>query len=278
VTSDAVLAASRVGERFDYRPARPVMIQETNNTVVWLRPYDVIAKVGKRRHSPETLAREHAVASVLRRFDSPCAGPVAGAYPTTDEETGFTVTLWERLDHDPKGLPAPEVIGHSLLELHRGLARYDGDLPSLQFSLEMARATLADDEQMSALPEPDRNLLRAEYDRLREGVEVHGYSEQPLHGEAHDRNVLATPNGLRWIDSEGVCLGPLEWDLAFLPSDAVKAFPSVDLALLEMLRTLNSARVATWCWAGYEFVELRWHAEHHLEEVRRARKERFRAI
>jgi len=99
---------------------------------------------------------------------------------------------------------------------------------------------------------------------------MHSYAEQPLHGEAHDRNLLSTPDGLRWIDLEGACVGPLEWDLAFLPEEAVGVFPEADTELLGLLRTLNSARVATWCWVRWEFAEMRWHARYHLEQVRRA--------
>ncbi len=82
--------------------------------------------------------------------------------------------------------------------------------------------------------------------------------------------MLATPVGLRWIDLEGVCVGPLEWDLAFLPEEAVSVFPAADPELLGLLRTLNSAWVATWCWLRSEFDEMRRHGEYHLEQVRRA--------
>lgn len=180
------------------------------------------------------------------------------------------VTLWERLDSDSKRLIEPSDIGESLRELHKALDRYAGNLPSFEVSLDLAREALADDELMRSLREDDRGLLRREFDRLREEAEMRGYPERSLHGEAHDRNLLSTPDGLRWIDLEGVCMGPLEWDLAFLPEEAAKLFPEADPELLRLLRTLNSARVATWCWAGWEFPELHWHARHHLEEVRRA--------
>ncbi len=77
-------------------------------------------------------------------------------------------------------------------------------------------------------------------------------------------------NGLRWIwiDLEGACRGPQEWDLAFLSADACTQFPDIDHELLKLLRTLNSARVATWCWARYQHPDMRWHAHHHLEVVR----------
>ena len=86
----------------------------------------------------------------------------------------------------------------------------------------------------------------------------------------HDGNLLATPGGLRWIDLESVCLGPLGWDLAFLEEDAASFFTGVDDDLLALLRVLNSALVATWCWSRVEYPEMRWHAEFHLERVKRA--------
>ena len=210
------------------------------------------------------------VATALAGYHAPVARPLEGIPPTRDTETGFTVTLWERIDSDPERVVTPSEVGESLRELHRALARYEGDLPSFEASLDLARAALADDEVMKSLPDPDRSLLRRAFDRLRAELRMHSYAEQPLHGEAHDGNRLSTPDGVRWIDLEGVCVGPLEWDLAFLPQDAIDAFPNVDTELLGILRTLNSARVATWCWVRWDFAEMRWHAEHHLEQVRRA--------
>jgi len=49
--SDATAAACRVAARFDLPTDQPAVLQESNNTVVWLRPHPVIAKVGKWQHS-----------------------------------------------------------------------------------------------------------------------------------------------------------------------------------------------------------------------------------
>lgn len=38
--------------------------------------------------------------------------------------------------------------------------------------------------------------------------------EQPLHADAHKKNLLKTSNGLVWTDFEDACFGPIEWDLA----------------------------------------------------------------
>ena len=276
MSSIAIRAASRVAAKQGYTTENPTVLQETNNTVVWLYPHAVIAKVGKWRHSVETLVREHAIAVALAPGGAPIAPPLAGVEPTHDEETGFIVTLWTRLDHDPEREVAPIDAGMSLRRLQEDLAGYEGELPSFQVSLALARAALADDRKMAALPPDDRLMLRGAFDRLRAEVDKHGYTEQPLHGEAHRGNLLATPMGLRWIDLEGVCVGPLEWDLAFLPEEALSVFPVVDTELLRLLRTLNSARVATWCWLRSEFDELRPHGEFHLQQVRQAGNSRWR--
>lgn len=239
--------------------------------MVWLRPHAIIAKVGKWAHSAEGLLREHAVAAALAAEDAPIAPPLAGhESPERDPETGFLVTLWRRLDHDREREIAPTELAESLRQLHQSLARYEGELPSFRFGLGLARAALADDARMGALPPDDRAMLRATFDRLLSEVDVHAFVEQRLHGEPHDGNLLATPSGLRWIDLEAACVGPLEWDLAFLPGEAVAGFPEADLELLSRLRTLNSARVASWCWLRAEIDEMRRHGEHHLEQVRLA--------
>jgi hypothetical protein len=62
-------------------------------------------------------------------------------------------------------------------------------------------------------------------------------------------------------------------DLAFLPDGARAAFTDVDLELLALLKVLNSARVATWCWVEAHFPEMRAHGEHHLASPNRNRGE-----
>jgi hypothetical protein len=101
-------------------------------------------------------------------------------------------------------------------------------------------------------------------------VDAFGFVERPLHGEPHLANVLLTPAGPRWIDLEDVCVGPLEWDLAFLPDGSASAFDTVAAELLGFFRLLNRAVLGTWCWARVDVEGMLWHARHHLERVRDA--------
>jgi len=142
-------------------------------------------------------------------------------------------------------------------------------LPSFRLDLEHARRALADELGIAALAPADRVLLRGAFDDLLLDLDDRALTKRALHGEPHDGNFLITPSGLRWIDFESACQGPLEWDLAFLSEDARSAFAGVNHDLLQLLETLNSARVATWCWVQAQFPNMRRQGEYHLERVRR---------
>ena len=124
MTSIGASAASRIGASHGYPAEDPAVLQESNNTVVWLRPHPVIAKVGKWRHSVETLVREHAVAVVLAARGAPIAPPLPGVQPTRDDKTDFIVTLWTRLANAPASTVEPADLGTSLSRLHDDLAHY----------------------------------------------------------------------------------------------------------------------------------------------------------
>ena len=263
-----MLAAVEVGRRFGIKSADPVLIQESNNTVVWLSPQPVIAKVATRADSAEGLIREHEVAVALDALNTPVGPPLKGSSPLQHRSTGFTVTLWERLERDPNGVTSGEMLGLSLRQVHEALALSGIDLSDFRLWLRRARSALSNDVLLDALAKDDVAFLRSAFDALLIQLDARMFSLQPLHGEPHDGNRIMTPSGLRWIDFESVCRGPLEWDLLFLPEDASNAFDDVETELLGLLSTLNSARVATWCWIQWRFPEMRWHAEHHLRAVK----------
>ena len=76
--------------------------------------------------------------------------------------------------------------------------------------------------------------------------------EQPLHGDAHPGNLLATADGWVWADLEDTCRGPRAWDLACLRATsrldgraALAAVPDPpdddELAPFLQLRALHAA-------------------------------------
>ena len=121
---------------------------------------------------------------------------------------------------------------------------------------------------MSALDPVNRRWLRTAFDALFDELRSRQFAVRGLQGEPHGQNRLTTPAGVQWIDFKEACLGPLEQDLAFLPDASLAAYPPPDEALVQLLRTLNSARTAALCWARYHVPALRWHARFHLQQVR----------
>ncbi len=189
VNPAATAAAVRVARAAGLQPHDPVVLHQTNNTVVWLRPEAVVAKVATRPNARPGLRTEWGIASELVRFGADVAAPLSGVAPTIDEPTGFVVTLWDHVVGEQYVEIAPATVAQSLRRLHAALAR---------------------------------------------------------------------------LDLESCCTGPVEWDLAIPAEGFEVAFPGVDADLLGLLRTMNSARVATWCWGDPRIPEIRQLGELHL--------------
>jgi hypothetical protein len=114
-------AAIGVAEQLGLPLSRPLLVQESNNTVVWLRPYPIIAKVGTHAYGVETLIREHGLALALAATGASIPQPFPGTAPIHHSETGFIVTLWNRLDHDPNAEVDGPSVGRSLAKIHDAL-------------------------------------------------------------------------------------------------------------------------------------------------------------
>lgn len=267
--TSAVRAATDVAGGFGITNTDPVLLQETNNTVVWLRPEPVVAKVAVRADSQDEVRREHAVASELGALGAEVARPLLGTWPVSHSGTGFVVTLWERLEGSDRVAVAPEVLAGSLRRLHAALSRTEAKLPSFRAMVVKASLALENKTFMTNLHPEDGEILRETFRRDLVAVESAQFEECRLHGEPHDGNRIVTSEGVRWIDFESCCIGPLEWDLAFQPDEVVHLFPGPDLVLLALLRRLNSARVATWC-LGSRHPEMHEYGETHLSLLRQS--------
>lgn len=261
-------AAVRTARRLGLEPEDPHLIQETNNTVVWLRPLPIVAKVGTHDYSSSTMLHEHEVASALAAAGAPIAAPWHAIGLLTDPESGFVISLWDWHESVASTEPEAASIAGALRLLHDAMARISVRLPSFRDAIAHAQLVVSRDEPMAALALDDREFLRRSFAELTRRLDDRTYVEQPLHGEPHEGNYLHTREGIRWIDFEGACRGPLEWDLAFLSHEARSEFEGIDRSLLDLLMSLNSARVATWCWVQARFPEMRQHGEHHLSLLR----------
>ena len=60
--------------------------------------------------------------------------------------------------------------------------------------------------------------------------------------------MLRTKKGLRFIDFETCCRGPVEFDLSYVPEEVSVLYRSTDQQLLRECRVLMLAMVAAWRW------------------------------
>lgn len=213
----AVRAALAVAAAHGLRGIEPEVLHERSNVLVRLRPAPVIARVPAttslvRPDPTPWLATDLALAGFLAGRGAPVVAPSAELPPGPHARDGVTLTFWEYLPHEP-GRLAPATASAMLAELHTELREFPGEL-SAEGPLRDIRAALDLLERRGRLYAEELAALRAELDRL--ATALAGMPAQPLHGDAHDRNVLHTTRGPLWTDFEDTWRGPVDWDLACL--------------------------------------------------------------
>jgi thiamine kinase-like enzyme len=250
----------------------PRLLRSTNNTVVWLQPSPVVAKVAPSSNSqPEW---EFVVASALGRIGAPAVPPLELGASAVHYAGRWTVTFWPY--HAQTGVAAdPIALGAALEHLHRSLdaaARREGwSLPDWEQGPRDVMTRLNDETFAPALNSEDRRLLIRVLARSHEVAEASA-AEHSLHGSPHGFNVLMVDDKPMFIDFETVCHGPVEWDLSHLEPSAASQYPrESNVEALALARVVVSAMTAALCWEGIDRGEdMRSHAEHHLAVVRGA--------
>ncbi len=135
---------------------------------------------------------------------------------------------------------------HALERLHAGMRQLDAPAPHFTDRVEEAQSTVRDRSQSPELAGADRELLADVLGSLRRAVVDRGADEQLLHGEPHAGNLLRTTGGLRFIDLETCCYGPVEFDIAHAPQEVGDHYGRADPLLLRDCRLLILAMVTAW--------------------------------
>jgi hypothetical protein len=270
----AINAAQVIAEEHGANRGSPVILKDSNHTIVHLTPQPIVAKVSgeKRfRQRSSSLEREDLVASLLAEAGAPVVRPTNTLPPGPHYLNGVELTFWEFCPHDPDAdIPASEA-GRSLRVVHELLNDIHSKLPPLPaFTLQIdeADSLLRVPENVPLLPEKDRLFLRELYRTISADIGMASLDYQPLHGECHLNQAISSSSGVRWLDFEAACLGPKEWDLAALDQTGVTAYGTADPALLVLLRTARLFCIVTWCWTQPDRAsEVREAAEYHLEHL-----------
>lgn len=270
---DAVAASAAVAERFGLRADRPVPLRSTNNVVAWLRPSPVVAKIGRAERRQNI---DICVASELSALGAPVVPPAPEIPAVVHSYGDFKITFW-RYCPQPADLDIPGAdIAMPLLRLHEAYrqlsARLRDALPSYLDELQSVAELLRDAARVPALANDDRQWLLRLFERLWRTLREPRCAarDEVIHGSPHSYNVLLVDGGVRFIDFETTCIGPIEWDLAHTSPDTVRHYVGlVNAQLLESLRNLGRIKTAAWCWADVERGDLRYHAEAHLAYLKR---------
>jgi thiamine kinase-like enzyme len=122
------------------------------------------------------------------------------------------------------------------------------DVPAPPFTdrVEAAQAVVNDRTRSPDLVDTDREFLATRLQTLRHAITGRGGEVQLLHSEPHDGNVLHTTSGLRFIDLETCCYGPVEFDVAHTPAEAARHYAAADRSLVRDCRILALSMVAAW--------------------------------
>lgn len=247
------------------------VIRDAHNTVVLLPAAGVVAKVSTSTldgRGESALRRELRIGLHLSARNAPIVSPLANGAAGPHEVNGLVLTLWNySVPESAPRVPGDE-LGQALRAVHEALADFPDPLPLLSEKLTQAAALFADPAQTPKLTATDRQLAASVYGKLHLD-ESHLQGKSFLHGEPHARNVLWTREGPLFIDFEAACIGPIEWDVAYLPEEARAVFPECDQRMLGQLGVAISFCVAAWCWAQLgRAPEVDEAALHHLDVLK----------
>jgi thiamine kinase-like enzyme len=191
--------------------------------------------------------------------------------PLVYERDDFVITLWTYYEPATIREVSPADYASALDRLHAGMRQIDVPTPHFTDRVEEAQQLVARRDQTPELADADRELLCDTLRSLRRVIVDRGVAEQLLHGEPHPGNLLATKNGLLFIDLETCCRGPVEFDLAHAPEEVSEHYPGVNRDLLRECRLLVLAMVATWRWdRGDQLPNGRQMGRHYLSQIRAA--------
>jgi hypothetical protein len=255
----AVAAAVALAREHGLRVEEPTVVNDLFSVMVHLRPAPVVARVPTwitRLRTPVTdwLAREIAVTTFLSEQGAPVVAPSRELLPGPHAHDGFVISFWTYLQPDPDRAATAADCSAMLVDLHAALQLYPGELPLLASAvIDLPRWLGALDLAADVLTDADVGTLHAAAERLGPFLEAPDAEVQPLHGDVHPGNLIATREGMVWIDFEEVCRGPIEWDLATMgDADAVAAHHRADPEVLARCTDLRVLQVVLCLIALYD--------------------------
>ncbi|MEV1065601.1 aminoglycoside phosphotransferase family protein [Streptomyces sp. NPDC050263] len=242
----SVAAATSIASSLGLAVDDAIVLHDSNKLTLRLLPCDVLARVAP---VAEQVAQfEIDLAQRFAETGCPVAALEPRVEPRVHERDGFVVTLWTYYQPVAARQVSAADYAQALERLHAGMRKLDVPTPHFTDRVEQAQQLVANRDRTPALADADRELLGDTLRSLRRVIGERGSAEQLLHGEPHPGNLLATKNGLLFIDLETCCRGPVEFDLAHAPEEVGEHYPGVDQDLLRECRILVLAMITAWRW------------------------------
>ncbi len=267
----AIKTATEIAVTYHIKSDAPVILKDSNNTVIHLAPSPVVAKVATstlRKQNVSNLGHELNVAVHLAGLGAPIVPPSKEFPPAVYRNEDLEVTFWQHCPGEVREeIDRPELI-IALKEFHTAFADYQGELKSFTEKYEECYSLLDSDCLSPELSPAERRFLRQVYEHLCARLQTFDYECVPAHEEIHSGNVLWMSTKPLLIDFESCCLAPREIDFLSFSETNLSALPHLDRQLMEILGLLKSFSVAVWCWSQPDRApEVREAAEYHLSRL-----------
>lgn len=274
-------AAVSVARDFGIHCAAPVVLHDSNNTVLHLAPAPVVAKVFTSiisRTDGMAAARELDVAQYAANRGASVAEPSDLVPAHVHLSQGRYLTFWKYVSgtcNKAEGEAGSREFGQAVRALHEALDGYPGELPESLASFSSARTLLQErKEGLRIVADDDVELLIQAYDYYSASIFAPDGEKRVLHGDCRPGNCFNRQNRIIWHDFEVACRGPRELDCAAMDDEALSNYGPVNRDLVQAVQKLVSVCVATWSAAqrgrGAHVDEA---ADYHLQKIRRLRHE-----
>lgn len=267
----AIEAAAGIAATHHIKSGAPVLLKDSNNTVIHLAPSLIVAKVATstfRKQHVSNLEHELNIALHLADLGAPIVPPSDEIPPAVYRDGNLEVTFWQYCPGEVReDIDRPELIA-ALKAFHLAFVSYQGELKSFTEKYEQCYSLLDTDRLSPELSTADRQFLRQVYEHLCAGLQTFDYECVPAHEEIHGGNVLWTGVNPLLIDFESCCLAPREIDYLSFSERNLSALPNLDKRLMEILGLFKSFCVTVWCWSQPNRApEVREAAEYHLSRL-----------
>lgn len=248
----AVRAAMATASALGLRADDAVVLHDSNRIAVHLMPCDTLARVARAADQGAVAAFEVRVARGL----APTGAPLAELEPRVEARVfvrdGFAITFWTYHEPTPPAEVRPAEYARALGRMHAGMRASGLRAPHFTDRVAEAQALVADPDQTPGLGAADRELLGHTLAQRTTAIGRRAGAGQLLHGEPHPGNLIRTKAGLRFVDLETCCRGPVEFDVAHAPKEVGSEYPALDRDLLRECRILVLAMITTWRWDRHD--------------------------